>query len=166
MPLQQDLGKEKKNKHDKVENAVLKTSLCPKNLDLMINASFQNSRRLWKRPFLRGQDLTFGSYWGYPTKVSTVQTLVKSGCSFLPPENTFVLPLLKARQKILEWCSPFSWTGLTLEWMASSICQSKTRRSSPPRGEEGNITVWDTCKFVIGKLFNFAVTHGRNPNQH
>lgn len=45
-----------------------------------------------------GQDLTFGFY----SKVTTRQTLVKSWCSFLPPENTFVLPLLKARQKILE----------------------------------------------------------------
>lgn len=102
-----------------------------------------------------GQDLTFGFY----SKVTTRQTLVKSWCSFLPPENTFVLPLLKARQKILEWCSPFSWTGLTLEWMASSICQSKTRRSSPPRGEEGNtlllesrVNWWQTSYLILQLL--------------
>lgn len=89
------------------------------------------------KSFHVGQDLAHGFY----SRTFTVQIPVKSGCSFpsLPPENTFVLPLLKARQKILEWCSPFSWTGLTLEWMASSICQSKTRRSSPPRRKKGNV---------------------------
>lgn len=51
---------------------------------------------------------------------------------FSPPENTLVFPLLKARQKMLEWCSPFSCMGLTLEWIACSMCHSRTRRSSPP----------------------------------
>lgn len=49
-----------------------------------------------------------------------------------PPEKTFVLLLSKARQKMLERCSPFSFTGLDRPWMAFSMCHRSTRRSSPP----------------------------------
>lgn len=49
-----------------------------------------------------------------------------------PPEKTFVLLLSKARQKMLERCSPFSFTGVERPWMAFSMCHRSTRRSSPP----------------------------------
>lgn len=50
----------------------------------------------------------------------------------LPPEKTFLLVLSKARQKMLDRCSPFSFTGLDRAWMACSMCHRSTRRSSPP----------------------------------
>ena len=55
----------------------------------------------------------------------------------LPPENTLVLVLSKARQKMLDRCSPFSLTGLVRPWMAFSMCHSSTRRSSPPGWQRG-----------------------------
>ena len=54
----------------------------------------------------------------------------------LPPENTLVLVLSKARQKMLDRCSPFSLTGLVRPWMAFSMCHRSTRRSSPPVHED------------------------------
>lgn len=66
---------------------------------------------------------------------------------FSPPENTLVFPLLKARQKMLEWCSPFSCMGLTLEWIACSMCHSRTRRSSPPwEGNKNRGLIWLTLQ--------------------
>lgn len=54
-----------------------------------------------------------------------------------PPEKTLVLELSKARQKMLDRCSPFSLTGLARPWRAFSMCHSRTRRSSPPAGTDG-----------------------------
>lgn len=56
----------------------------------------------------------------------------------LPPENTFLLVLSNARQKMLDRCSPFSLIGLAREWMDFSMSHSSTLRSSPPeRHNEG-----------------------------
>lgn len=57
-----------------------------------------------------------------------------SGVLLSPPEKTFLLLLSKARQKMLDRCSPFSFTGLERPWMAFSMCHSRTLRSSPPDG--------------------------------
>lgn len=54
-PYNRIWGEKKKKKRNMIKLRMLcwlKTALFPKNLDLMINASFQNSRGLWKRPFL------------------------------------------------------------------------------------------------------------------
>lgn len=115
--------------HDKIENVVLaKVFPVPKNIPI---ADWEHL-----------PDVMCGriSLMASTPRHSQYMFMLNQGAlPSLPPENTFVLPLLKARQKMLEWCSPFSWTGLTLEWMASSICQSKTRRSSPPRRNRGNV---------------------------
>lgn len=80
--------------------------------------------------------------------VSKVHFCIKSKHEFcllarslpLPPENTFLLVLSNARQKMLDRCSPFSLSGLAREWMAFSICHSSTRRSSPPGANNKRFT--------------------------
>lgn len=60
--------------------------------------------------------------------------------SLSPPEKTFLLVLSKARQKMLDRCSPFSFTGLDRPWRACSMCHSRTRRSSPPDRKHKQVT--------------------------
>ena len=88
----------------------------------------------------------------FSTPLSEIPATISQGeiSFFSPPENTLVFPLLKARQKMLEWCSPFSCMGLTLEWIACSMCHSRTRRSSPP---------WEASKNLELKELTFQGWH-------